>query len=121
MPGEPPHRSPITAPYADPDQLVSRDVFRLLSRAWPFIRPYRRDVIRLFIMLLPGAAAGPFGLMLVRIFFDVIGNGQPLSAYEAWLLRLPLNATRQGVLARACLVGGAGALAALLYALFVFG
>jgi len=72
-------------------------------------------------MLLPGAAAGLFGLVLIRIFFDVIGNGQPLTPYEAWLLRLPLNATRQTVLVRACLTCGVAALAGLPYALFLFG
>ncbi len=112
---------PISAPFADPPQLRSRDIFRLLSRAWPFIKPYRRDVVKLFVLLLPGAAAGLFGLVLIRIFFDVIGNGQPLTDYEAWLLRLPLNATRHTVLARTCLVGGAAALAGLPYALFMFG
>jgi ATP-binding cassette subfamily B protein len=111
----------ITAPFAEPNQLRSRDIFRLLSRTWPFIKPYRRDVVRLFVMLLPGAAAGLFGLVLIRIFFDVIGNGQPLTRYEAWLLRLPLDATRQAVLARTCLAGGAAALAGLPYALFVLG
>ena len=112
---------PITAPFAEPSQLRSRDILRLLSRAWPFIKPYRRDLVRLFVMVLPGAATGLFGLVLIRIFFDVIGNGQPLTAYEAWLLRLPLNATRQTVLARACIASGAIALAGLPYVLFVFG
>ncbi|MBV8773960.1 MAG: ABC transporter ATP-binding protein [Deltaproteobacteria bacterium] len=112
---------PITAPFAEPRQVRSRDVLRLLGLAWPFIRPYWRDVVRLFLLLLPGAAVGLLGLVLVRIFFDVIGGGQPLTRYEAWMLRLPLNATRQAVLARTCLAGGAVALAALPYALFVFG
>jgi ABC-type multidrug transport system fused ATPase/permease subunit len=112
---------PITAPFAEPDQLRSRDIFHLLSRAWPFIRPYRRDLVRLFVLLMPGAAGGLFGLVLIRIFFDVIGNGQPLTPYEAWLLRLPLNAARQTVLARACLAGGAAALIGLPYVFFIFG
>ena len=112
---------PITEPFAEPSQLRSRDIFRLLGRAWPFIKPYWRDVVRLFVMLLPGVAAGLFGLMLIRIFFDVIGNGRALTPYEAWLLRLPLNATRQAVLARTCLASGAAALAGLPYALFMFG
>src|SRR5216683_2409559 len=77
---------PITAVFANPRQL------RLLSRVWPFIRPYRRDLATLFVVVLPGAATGLFGLLLIRIFFDVVGNGQPLTAYEAWLLRLPLDA-----------------------------
>jgi ATP-binding cassette, subfamily B, bacterial len=112
---------PITARFEEPDRLRSRDIFRLLSLAWPFIRPYRADLIRLFVMLLPGAAAGLFGLVLVRIFFDVIGNGQPLTPYEVWLLHLPLGATRQMVLMRACILGGAAALVGLPYALFVLG
>ena len=93
MPEEISRDGPITAPFAEPSQLGSRDILRLLSRAWPFVRPYRRDLVRLFVLLLPGAATGLFGLVLIRIFFDVIGNGQPLTAYEAWLLRLPLNAS----------------------------
>jgi ABC-type multidrug transport system fused ATPase/permease subunit len=112
---------PITAPFAVPDRLCSRDIFRLLSRTWPFIKPYRANLIRLFVLLLPGAAAGLFGLVLVRVFFDVIGNGQPLTLYEALLLHLPLSANRQMVLMRACIVGGAAALAGFPYALFVFG
>ncbi|MBV8054588.1 MAG: hypothetical protein JO071_05035, partial [Deltaproteobacteria bacterium] len=111
----------ITAPFAEPDQLCSRDILRLLSRAWPFIRPYRHHLVRLFVLLLPAAAAGLFGLVLIRIFFDVIGNGQPLTPYEAWLLRLPLNATRQTVLARACVAGGAAALISLPYVFLIFG
>jgi ATP-binding cassette, subfamily B, bacterial len=111
----------ISPPFAEPGRLRSRDIFGLLSRSWPFTRPYRRDLVCLFLMLLPGAAAGLFSLMMIRIFFDVIGNGRPLTAHEAWLLSLPLSATRQMVLARACLVGGAAALAALPYVLFVFG
>jgi ATP-binding cassette subfamily B protein len=121
IPGEISGNGPITAPFAEPNQLRSRDILRLLSRAWPFIRPYRRDLVRLFVLLMPGAAGGLFGLVLIRIFFDVIGNGQPLTPYEAWLLRLPLNASRQAVLARACLAGSAVALISLPYALFIFG
>src|SRR5439155_6640105 len=112
---------PITVPFPEPGEIRSRDIFRLLSRAWPFIKPFWRDVVRLFLMLLPGAAAGLFGLVLIRIFLDVIGNGRPLTPYEGWLLRLPLKASRQAVLTRTCLMGGAAALIGLPYALFVFG
>jgi ATP-binding cassette, subfamily B, bacterial len=112
---------PITAKFAEPGRLRSRDVFQLLSLAWPFIRPFRRDLNWLCVMLLPGAAAGLFGLVLIRIFLDVIGNGQPLTVYEAWFLHLPLNATRQTVLMRACLAGGVAAVAGLPYALLVLG
>jgi ABC-type multidrug transport system fused ATPase/permease subunit len=121
MSDEEPRDRPITAPFAAPNQLRSRDIFRLLSCAWPFIRPYRAGLVRLFVMLLPGAAAGLFGLVLVRIFFDVIGNGQPLTPYEARVLHLPLSASRQTVLTRACIVGGAAAMVGLPYALFVVG
>jgi ABC-type multidrug transport system fused ATPase/permease subunit len=121
MPEEISTEGPITASFSEPDQLRSRDIFRLLSRAWPFIRPYRRDLVRLFVMLLPGAAAGLFALLVIRVVFDVIGNSQPLTPSEAWLLRLPLSATRQMVLLRVCLAGGAAALISLPYVLFVFG
>src|SRR6516225_8071647 len=121
MPEERSIDAPISAPFAEPSQLRSRDIWRLLIRGWPFISPYRGDLVRLFLLLLPGAATGLFGLVLIRIFFDVVGNGQPLTPYEAWLLRLPLNATRQTVLARACLAGGAAALIGLPYAFFIFG
>jgi ATP-binding cassette, subfamily B, bacterial len=121
MPEEFSKDGPITAPFAEPDKLRSRDIWRLLSRAWPFIRPYQRDLVRLFILLMPGAAGGLFGLVLIRVFFDVIGNGKPLTPYEAWLLRLPLNAARQTVLARTCLMGGAAALIGLPYVFFIFG
>jgi ABC-type multidrug transport system fused ATPase/permease subunit len=112
---------PITAPFADPEQLRSRDILNLLNRAWPFIRPFRRDLVSLFVTLLPGAATGLFGLVLIRIFFDVVGNGRSLTPYEAWLLRLPIDAARQTVLARACLVGGAIALVSVPYVLCIFG
>ena len=111
----------ITAEFPDPHRLRSRDVLRLLRLCWPFIKPYRRDLGRLILMLLPAAAAGIFGLVLIRVFFDVIGNGHPLTHYEAWLLRLPLNASRQSVLMRTCIVGGAAALLGLPCAMFAFG
>jgi ATP-binding cassette subfamily B protein len=113
--------APISAPFAEPGQLRSSDILRLLPRALPFFRPYRRDLVQLFVLAVPGAASGLFGLVLIRIFFDVIGNGQPLTPYEAWLLRLPLNAARQTVLVRACIAGGALALVSLPYALLVLG
>jgi ATP-binding cassette, subfamily B, bacterial len=121
MPEQEYANNPIAAPFAEPHQLRSRDILGLLSCAWPFIRPYWRDFVGFLVLLLPGAAGGLFGLMLIRIFLDVIGNGQPLSPHEAWLLRLPLNATRQVVLTRACFAAGAAALAGLPYAFFVLG
>ena len=51
----------------------------------------------------------PFGLTvltLIRIFFDVVGRGNPLHYGEAWLLRVPIHASRELILWRACVVGG---------------
>src|ERR1039458_3298327 len=46
---------PAASQLAFPDarQLRSRDVFRLVARAWPFIRPYRRHLVYLFLATLP--------------------------------------------------------------------
>ena len=48
----PPSASEIAFP--DARRLRSRDVFRLVARVWPFIRPYRRHLV----YLVPGNAAG---------------------------------------------------------------
>ena len=51
----------------------------------------------------------PFGLTvltLIRIFFDVIGRGHALLPAEAWLLRVPVDTSRELVLWRTCIVGG---------------
>ena len=92
--------------FPDARRLRSRDIFGLVTRAWPFIRPYRRHLLFLFLVML---LALPFGLTiltLIRIFFDVIGQGNPLRPGEAWLLRVPINASRELILWRTCVVGG---------------
>jgi ABC-2 type transport system permease protein len=36
-----------------------------------------------------------FGLTMIRVFFDVVGHGEPLKPMEAWMLRVPIDAPRQ--------------------------
>ena len=99
--------TPQTIEPAFPDArgLHSRDVFRLVVRAWPFIRPYRRHLIYLSLATLPGLAGGLIGLILLRVFFDVVGHGAALTPAEAWMLRVPIHASRRDVLIHACVVG----------------
>ena len=104
---------PITAPpsaselaFPDARRLRSRDVFRLVARVWPFIRPYRRHLVYLFLLTLPALLGGLIGLNLMRVFFDVVGHGAALTRAEAWMLRVPLHADRRTVLIHACVVGG---------------
>jgi len=86
--------------------LRSRDIFRLVGRAWPFMRPYRRHLLFMFLLMLLALPVGFVVLGLIRIFFDVVGNGNQLRPGEALLLRVPLTASRDLVLWRACIVGG---------------
>jgi ABC-type multidrug transport system fused ATPase/permease subunit len=83
--------------------LHSSDVFSLLSRVWPFVRPYKRHLLYLFIAMLPGLVLGLAGLTLIRVFFDVIGQGHSMTRYEALMLHVPLTAGRELVLWRACI------------------
>src|ERR1700730_4802648 len=101
-----PPPAPGILAFPDARRLRSRDVFRLLARAWPFIRPYRRHLVYLFVLTLPTLVVGLVGLTLVRVFFDVIGHGGALKPGEAWILRVPLHAERRIVLVHACVVGG---------------
>ena len=91
--------------FPDARRLRSRDVFRLLARVWPFVRPYRRHLAYLFLLdacrLLLG---GLVGLNLTRVFFDVVGHGAALTRAQAWMLRVPLHADRRTVLIHACVV-----------------
>lgn len=112
---------PITASFPEPGKLRSRDIFHLLARSWPFIRPYRRDLVRLFVAILPGAVTAVFALLLIQIFFDVVGSGAPLTPYQAQLLRLPIDASRHAVLMRTCLAAGVVTLIGVPINLFVFG
>jgi ATP-binding cassette subfamily B protein len=112
--------------FPDSHRLRSRDVFRLVTRVWPFIRPYRKHLGLLMLAIVPALPAGLFVLALTRIFYDVVGNGHPLTPFEAWLVRVPLNATRETVLLHATVLGVAVAAVAMpcaglvvLYALWI--
>ncbi|HEY6419086.1 MAG TPA: ABC transporter ATP-binding protein [Candidatus Binataceae bacterium] len=97
---------PAELAFPIPSRLKSRDVFRLLTRVWPFVRPYRRHLVYLFALMIPSLPAGLFGLTMIRIFFDVIGHGAPLKPYEAWMLGLTVAAPRELVLWRAGVLTG---------------
>jgi ABC-type multidrug transport system fused ATPase/permease subunit len=78
------------------------------------------------LALVPALPAGLFVLALTRIFFDVVGNGHPLTRFEAWLVHVPLNATRETVLLHTTVLGVIVAAVALpcaglfvLYALWI--
>jgi ATP-binding cassette subfamily B protein len=96
-------------------------VFRLVARVWPFIRPYRRHLVYLFLLTLPALLGGLIGLTLLRVFFDVIGHGGVLKPVEAWMLRVPLDADRRTVLIHACTVGGIAAVVGLVVVGLLFG
>ncbi len=106
---------PAASELAFPDarQLRSRDVFRLVARAWPFIRPYRRHLVYLFLATLPALLGGLLALNLTRVFFDVVGHGAALTPLQAWMLRVPMHADRRIVLIHACIVGGVASVAGL--------
>jgi ABC-type multidrug transport system fused ATPase/permease subunit len=92
--------------FPQPSALRSRDVFRLFTRAWPFIRPYRRDLFFLLLLLMPSIPVGLVMLVLIRVLFDVVGQGGSLSSLDAHLLMLPMDASREAVLQRWCIVTG---------------
>ncbi|HZC45904.1 MAG TPA: ABC transporter ATP-binding protein [Candidatus Acidoferrum sp.] len=115
----PPHPAEIAFP--DARRLRSRDVFRLLARVRPFIRPYRRHLVYLFLLMLPAMLGGLVGLNLVRVFFDVVGHGDHLTAAQAWMLHVPLHADRRTVLIHACVVTGIVAVVVLIAVGFLLG
>jgi ATP-binding cassette, subfamily B, bacterial len=84
--------------YPDSHRLRSRDVFRLIPRIWPFVRPYRKHIAFLLLMTIPFLPAGLLLIASTRIFYDVVGNGHPLTRGEAILLHVPLAASRETVL-----------------------
>jgi ATP-binding cassette, subfamily B, bacterial len=84
--------------FTDSHRLRSRDVFRLLPRIWPFVRPYRKHIIFLVLMSIPLLPAGLLVIASTRIFYDVVGNGHPLTRGEALLIHVPLTASREAVL-----------------------
>ncbi len=115
----PPAASEIAFP--DARRLRSRDVFRLVARVWPFIRPYRRHLVYLFLASLPVLIGGLIGLNLTRVFFDVVGHGARLTRAQAWMLRVPMHADRRTVLIHACFVGGIVAVVGLTFVGFLLG
>jgi ATP-binding cassette, subfamily B, bacterial len=106
--------------FPDARRLRSRDVFRLVARVWPFIRPYRRHLIYLFLLTLPLLFGGFIGLTLMRVFFDVVGHGAALKPAEAWMLHVPLHADRRTILIHGCIVGGVASVGGLVVVGFVF-
>ncbi len=90
-------------------------------RAWPFIRPYRRHLIYLLLLTLPTLLGGLFALKMTRIFFDVVGHGDALLPFEAWMLHVAVHADRRTVLIHACVVTGIAAMIALPIVLAIFG
>ncbi|MHB8383069.1 MAG: ABC transporter ATP-binding protein [Candidatus Binataceae bacterium] len=113
---------PITAiAFAEPRNLTSRDVFRLFGRAWPFIRPYRRHLLVLFLMMIPALPVGLFALQMVRVLFDVVGHGQPLTAGEAWMLRVSAGSSREVILWHACIAAGIATAIGAPYGALMFG
>ncbi len=106
--------------FADPSRLRSRDIFRLAPRAWPFIRPYKRHLLYLFLAMVPGLPAGLFTIFMTRVFFDAVGHGHPLTRAEAWMLQLPMTASREEILWRACVVSMLVVLFFLPYGLALF-
>ncbi len=107
--------------FPDARQLRSRDVFRLVAQAWPFIRPYRRHLGYLLLAPLPLLLGGLLALDLTRVFFDVVGNGHPLTPAQAWMLHVPLHADRRLVLIHACTIGGIAGVVGLIASAFTLG
>ncbi|HXW84624.1 MAG TPA: ABC transporter ATP-binding protein [Candidatus Binataceae bacterium] len=105
------------AAFHAPHQLTSRDVFLLLGRLWPFIRPYRRHLVYLFLLLIPWLPSPLIARELVRIVFDTIGHGKPLTPLESRMLGVAIDAPRQLVLWRLCVTTGIGAVIITPYAL----
>src|SRR5262249_57500172 len=81
----------------------------------PFRRPDGRHLFVLLLLALPALPTGLAAMTLIRIAFDVVGHGQPLSAVEAFILRLPMHAGREAVLWRLCVVTYVATLIAVPY------
>ena len=120
-PPSPRRRPAREVAFPDARRLRSRDVFRLASRVWPFVRPYRRHLVYLLLLTLPALLGGLIGLNLTRIFFDVVGNGAALTPAQAWMLHVPLDADRRTVLIHGCVLGGIAAVGGLFVLGLLFG
>ncbi len=92
--------------FPEPRDLRSRDIFRLVPRVWPFIKPYKRHLTYLLLSAIPGLPGGLFALAMAGVFFDVIGNGKAINRFQAWMLRVPMTADHHEILWRACVFTG---------------
>jgi ABC-type multidrug transport system fused ATPase/permease subunit len=100
------HAAAAATAFPPPEQLRSRDIFRLAPRVWPFIKPYKRHLMYLALGVVPGLPGGLFALAMLGVFFDSVGNGKPLNPFQAWLLRVPISADRHVILWHACVFTG---------------
>jgi len=111
------HAAAAATAFPAPEKLRSRDIFRLLPRVWPFIRPFKRHLIYLGLGVIPGLPGGLFSLALLGVFFDSVGQGKPLNAFQAWMLHVPMTANRHVILWHACVFTGLMVLVVIPYAL----
>jgi subfamily B ATP-binding cassette protein MsbA len=111
------HAAAAATAFPSPDQLRSRDIFRLTPRVWPFIRPFKRHLVYLALSVVPGLPGGLFALALLGVFFDTVGQGKPLNKFQAWMLHVPMSADRHVVLWHACIFTGLMLIVATPYAL----
>jgi ABC-type multidrug transport system fused ATPase/permease subunit len=107
--------------FPEPSELRSRDIFGLLVRAWPFVRPYKRHLLYLLLAIIPTLPAGLLALTMIRVLFDVVGHGKPLTPAEAHLLFVHVGAPRQVVLLRACIASGVMIMVGMPIGMFLFG
>src|ERR1700683_4027456 len=100
------HAAAAATAFPEPQDLRSRDIFRLVPRVWPFIKPYKKHLIYLLLSVIPGLPGGLFALALLGVFFDVVGNGKALNPFQAWMLQVPMTAGRHEILWHACVFSG---------------
>jgi ABC-type multidrug transport system fused ATPase/permease subunit len=111
------HADRAATAFPEPDQLRSRDIFRMLARVWPFIEPFKRHLIYLGLGVVPGLPGGLIALALLGVFFDVVGQGTPLNRLQAWMLHLPMTADRHVILWHACVFAAVGIVVTTPYAI----
>ena len=102
-----------------PEKMRSRDIFRLVPRVWPFVRLFRRHLVYLTLAVIPLLPGGLFSLALLGVFFDAVGQGNPLNRFQAWMLRVPMTADRHVILWHASVFTGLMAVITIPYALAV--
>jgi len=109
------HTPADPAAFPAAEKLRSRDIFRLVPRVWPFIRPFKRHLVYLGLGVVPGLPGGLFALALLGVFFDAVGQGKPLNPFQAWMLHVPMTADRHIILWHACVFTGVLMLIAIPY------